>query len=221
MNTLNSIPANVQDKFEFYNYHHAMEIISNAFPNEWKDIMDTLSSFKITIDDLAAAGGSETNIPGKIDSVLYPRKWRNVQISGDLHIRLYERIIDQKQYDKHPSKESMIPNYVTGQQIDFLKGRVAFYLEWNKKDLAFDRVINDIRTLFDCNLISAAVILTRGESLNEAFKEIQDSDGKPIMRKYGASSTWVGRLLPKLDARQAGGCPVFVIGIKKTCIEGY
>lgn len=215
------IPDHLQDKYEFHNYHHAAEVISCAFPEEWKDIVDVLSTFSIQTTDLSAAGGAETNIPRKVDSILYPRKWRNVQITGELNVKFYERIIDRKQYSEFPIKDSVIPGFLNGQQIDFLKGRVAFYLEWNKKDLAFDRVLSDIRSLYEANIISAAVILTRSEDLNDAFREIVDDDGKPVFRKYGSSTTWLGRLLPRLESRQAGGCPVLAIGIKKTCIEGY
>lgn len=215
-----SIPSVIQNKFDFCNYNNALEILAYAFPNEWKDIIDTLDRFKIYQTDLSAAGGSETNIPGKIDSVLYARKWKNVLVNASLEIKFYERIVDMKQYEKYPAHESMIPEFMSG-HVDYLKGRVAVFLEWNKKDLAFDKTLTDIRQLYECGIISAAVVITRGEDLNDAFKEITDSDGKPISRKYGASSTWMGRLLPRLNSRAAGGCPVLAVGIKKTCIEGY
>jgi hypothetical protein len=57
-------------------------------------------------------------------------------------------------------------------------------------------VLSDFRPLYDCNLISAAVTITRGEDLMKYLKKL-------IARKYGASSTWAGRLLlvlfPHLD----------------------
>lgn len=34
----NYIPSAILGKFEFHNYGHAIEIISQAFPVEWKDI---------------------------------------------------------------------------------------------------------------------------------------------------------------------------------------
>ena len=213
------IPDRLQDKFVFYNYNHAIEIISTAFPEEWKDIIDTLDEFKLYKADLAEAGGAETKIPGKIDAVLQPRKWKNIMVMGELSVRYYERVIDRKQYEDFPVKEHIVPDYLHGQQVDYLKGRVALYLEWNKKDLAFSKVLIDVRRLFECKMISAAVIITRDQSLNDAFKEIPDEAGKPIFRKYGSSSTWMGKLLPKLDSGEAGGCPVLAIGIKKSCIE--
>ena len=39
----------LQEKYEFYNYNHAVEIITQAFPGEWKDICDTLSAFSLDI----------------------------------------------------------------------------------------------------------------------------------------------------------------------------
>lgn len=218
MNSL--IPESIQSKFDLYNYNSALEILASAYPKEWKDILDALNRFIIFTEDLSTAGGSETNIPGKIDEVLYARKWKNVLINASLDVKFYARVVDMKQYEKYPSQESTIPDFMTG-HVDYLNGRVAVYLEWNKKDLAFDKTLNDIRQLYDCGLIGVAVVITRGEDLNEAFKEINDSDGKPISRKYGASSTWIGRLLPRLNSRAAGGCPVLAVGIKKTCIEGY
>lgn len=33
----------------------------------------------------------------------------------------------------------MIKGYIDGHNIDFVKGKVAFDLEWNSKDQTFDR----------------------------------------------------------------------------------
>lgn len=214
------IADRVQNKFDFFSFGNAQEILSYASPDEWRDILETLDRFKIYRDDLSASGGSETNIPGKIDEVLFPRKWKDVLINADLEVKFYDRIVDMKQYEKYPSRESMIPDFMSG-HVDYLKGRVAVYLEWNKKDLAFDKTLADIRQLYECGIISVAVVITRGEDLNEAFKAITDKDGKPVARKYGSSSTWMGRLIPRLNSRRAGGCPVLAVGIKKACIEGF
>lgn len=214
------IPDRIYNKFDFKSYNNALEILAYAYPDEWADISDALSQFEIYIDDLTESGGSETNIPGKIDRVLYARKWKNMLISASLDVKMYERIVDMKQYAKYPSLESMIPEFMSG-HVDYLKGRVAVYLEWNKKDLAFDKTLADIRQLYECGIISTAVVITRGEDLIDAFKEITDKDGRAVSRKYGASTTWMGRLIPRLNSREAGGCPVLAVGIKKACIEGY
>ena len=51
--------------------------------------------------------------------------------------------------------------------------------------------------------------------------DILDNDGKPIIRKYGASTTWMGKLLYRLNSRRNGGCPILAIGIKKKCVSDW
>ena len=70
-----------------------------------------------------------------------------------------------------------------------------------------------MRTYFDCGLIDVGIIVTRSEELNEIFRELG------ILQKYGASTTWMGKLITRLDSRRNGGCPILAIGIKKECIE--
>ena len=87
-----------------------------------------------------------------------------------------------------------------------------------------------MRTYYDCDLVRAGISLTRSAELNDIFKTIYDYDGKtrqwkPILRKYGASTTWMGKLTYRLDSRRNGGCPILAVGIRKPCItdweEGY
>ena len=82
------IRSELLNRFEFQNYGHALEILSEAFPEEWADIQDCLASLKISVSDLTEAGGNETAIPKKFDDVLYPRGWREIRISGDLLVKL-------------------------------------------------------------------------------------------------------------------------------------
>ena len=231
MNIEEYIEVDLLEKFEFYSYNHAIEIITQAFPDEWYEIVDCLRKLNISTNDLKESGGNETNIPKKFDDVLYPYGWREIKISGDLHIKFYPRQTEQRgRFFDTPYEEKIIEGYIDGHNIDFLKGRIAFDLEWNSKDQTFDRDLLAMRTYYDCDLISAGIIITRSKELNEVFKTVFDFDKrtdiwKPIMRKYGASTTWMGKLLPRLDSRRNGGCPVLAIGIKNKCIsdweEGY
>ena len=197
------IDADLLDRFEFYNYNHAIEIITQAFPKEWSDVVECLRKLDITTDDLREAGGNETKIPKKFDDVLYPCGWREIRISGDLHIKFYPRQADQR------GRFSSVP----------FEERVTF-----------DRDLLAMRTYYDCDIVSAGIIVTRSQELNDVFKTVYDFDKnshswKPIMRKYGASTTWMGKLLYRLESRRNGGCPVLAIGIKKNCVsdweEGY
>ena len=225
------IGPDLLEKFEFCSYNHALEIITQAFPEEWNEIVDCLRRLRITMDDLRESGGNETKIPKKFDDVLYPRGWREIRISGDLHIKFYPRQAEQRgRFSQEPFEEKIIPGYIDGHNIDFLKNRIAFDLEWNSKDQTFDRDLLAMRTYYDCDLVSAGIIITRSAELNDIFKTIYDYDGKtrqwkPILRKYGASTTWMGKLTYRLDSRRNGGCPILAVGIRKPCItdweEGY
>lgn len=216
------IPSNVLEKFEFYNYNHALEILTQAFPNEWNEVMDCLAQLDISVDDLIAAGGNETNIPKKFDDVLYPYGWREIKITGDLIIKKYPRQANQRgRFASEPYEEKTIMGYIDGHNIDFVKNRVAFDLEWNSKDQTFDRDLLAMRTYYDCDIISAGIIVTRSEELNEIFRSTIGNDGKALIKKYGASTTWMGKLLPRLDSRRNGGCPILAVGIKKQCVSDW
>lgn len=211
------IPADLTDRFEFLNYGHALEILSDAFPKEWVEIQDSLRSLVISVDELMQAGGNETAVPKKFDDVLYPLGWREIKITGDLIVKLYPRKVAQRRgrFADEPFEEKRIKGYIDGHNIDFLKNKVAFDLEWNSKDQTFDRDLLAMRTYFDCGLIDVGVIVTRSENLNEIFKKLN------ILSKYGASTTWMGKLKYRLDSRRNGGCPILAVGITKACIEGY
>lgn len=205
----------LQNKFEFYNYGHALEILSEAFPEEWDDIQDCLNQLSISTTDLIAAGGNETAIPKKFDDVLYPRGWREIRITGDLLVKMFPRGKSRGTFSKEPFAEEIVNGYIDGHNIDFIKGKVAFDLEWNSKDQTFDRDLLAMRTYFDCGLIEVGIIITRAEELNDIFSELG------IRSKYGASTTWIGKLNYRLKSRRNGGCPILAVGIKKACVEGY
>ena len=225
------IDSDLLVKFEFHSYNHALEIITQAFPVEWSELTECLRSIEITTADLREAGGNETNIPPKFDHVLSPLGWREIRISGDLSVNFFQKRGGRGSgFSSTPFDEVTLEGYIDGHNIDFIKNRVAFDLEWNSKDQTFDRDLLAMRTYYDCDIISVGIIITRSEELNDVFRTVHDFDSrdskwKPILRKYGASTTWMGKLLTRLDSRRNGGCPVLAIGMKKKCItdwyEGY
>lgn len=210
------------EKFEFQSYGHALEILNGAFQTEWDEIQDSLERLMITTDELREAGGNETSIPKKFDDVLYPLGWREIRITGDLLVKMYPRRSEQRgRFSNVPFDEKTIEGYIDGHNIDFIKDKVAFDLEWNSKDQTFDRDLLAMRTYFDCGLIDVGIIVTRSQELNDIFREIKDSNGKTLISKYGASTTWMGKLEYRLKSRRNGGCPILAVGIKKACVEGY
>lgn len=211
------VAQDIQKKYEMFNYGHALEILYNSFPGEWAELQECLRRFRLTKEDILASGGNESPIPKRFDDVLYPYGWREIRISGDLTVKKYPRQTVQRRgrFADEPFETEIIEGYIDGHNIDFLKNKVAFDLEWNSKDQTFDRDLLAMRTYFDCGLIDVGVIVTRSQELNDIFRELN------ILTKYGASTTWIGKLKYRLDSRRNGGCPILAIGITKECVTEY
>ena len=116
-----------------------------------------------------------------------------------------------------PVSEFVLKEFISGHKIDYVKGNVAVDLEWNSKDQTFDRDLYAFRTFYECGVITCGVIITRSEQLNHVFAALGDD----VKKKYGASTTWMGKLLPRIHARRHGGCPLLVIGITPETIADW
>jgi hypothetical protein len=124
--------------------------------------------------------------------------------------------------------------YLDGHKIDYVKGKVAFDLEWNSKDQTFDRDLYAMNAFFQSGAIDVGVLVTRSASLDEVFRSVGPALTKtgeiektragverPTMSKYGASTTWMGKLIFRLNAGRNGGCPVLAIGIKPAAVTDW
>jgi len=227
------ISAEVRELYDVYSYRHAAAILANSFPDELAEIEAALLAFRITTRDIGTPGGNESVMPKKFSRTLRPAGWVESRIQGDLLVRMQE--YDEtflpdgkvKKVKRSESTTRMIENFIDGHKIDYVKGRVAFDLEWNSKDQTFDRDLYALRTFHECGLISAGVMVTRSEKLNPVFDVVPqlnkagEAIGKTVRAKYGASTTWMGKLLYRLNAGRHGGCPVLVFGITPKLIEDW
>jgi len=188
------VPADLRQLYEVYEYRHAAALLFSEFPDLYKEICDGLRIFRFTKSQVVESGGNESEIPRTFSSILRPRGWIEGRLSAAL-------VVDNQtvQQDTH--------------KIDYIKGRVAFDLEWNSKDQTFDRDLFAFRTFFDYDKISVGIIVTRSEDLNVLFRELG------ITHKYGASTTHMGKLLPRLKAGRGGGCPLLIFGITRKLLK--
>lgn len=219
MRVVTGISDALLEKYEFFDYGHAMEILSGSYPQEWRELTDCLERFEISLADIAKEGGNKSNIPKTFDDLLFPKGWKEVKITADLLIKKGERSSRSGSHGFKPERveELTVEGYIDGHNIDFVKSKVAFDLEWNSKDQTFDRDLLAMRNYFDARIIEVGVIVTRSEEMNTVF----DSLGGEIKKKYGASTTWMGKLEPRLQARRNGGCPILAIGIRPKCVADY
>lgn len=200
------IPEEIQRLYEIHEYKHAAAILAHEFGEEFGDICGALAEFRFETEDITKPGGSESQIPKRFSEMLRPRGWVERQLNAKL-------MVDNNMvsHDTH--------------RVDYIKGRVAFDLEWNSKDQTFDRDLYAFRTFFDYDRISLAVLVTRSNDLDPWFASLgsyKDKNGevRRYKNKYGASTTHMSKLVPRLEAGRSGGCPVLVFGITTRLLAG-
>lgn len=216
------IPADVLARYEVYSYRNAALILSEAHPNEFADLMEALRAFSITNALIEKPGGNESDIPKLISRSLRPRGWHETTIQADLLVRLLWKQPGLNKRGKAANvamtREVAKAKYLDGHKVDYVKNQVAFDLEWNSKDQTFDRDLYAFSAFSQCGVVDVGVLLTRGFSLEPV---VRNYPIKKVAKKYGASSTWMGKLLYRLNAGRNGGCPVLAFGIRPECISDW
>jgi CRISPR-associated protein Csd2 len=219
------------DRYEVHSYRNAARILASARSEEFAELVETLEDFQIKTADIAAPGGNKSPIVKEMEQILYSKGWYETRIRGDLHIGMEKKIPNagdrngtQRRTTLTDVHHYVIKNFVDGHKIDFIKNRLAFDMEWNSKDQTFDRDLYAARTFYECGIIDACILVTRSRHLAPIFVEIGsrlDVGRNKFKQKYGASTTWMGKLLYRLDAGRNGGCPVLAIGITPKVIADF
>jgi len=184
------IPKAIRDKWEIHEWRHASAILENDFPTEWAELLQVLGKFQLLRSAVQKPGGRKSPISEQLDSSLYALHW------------------EEKAFDTRflvDGTELLSPTH----GVDCFKNRVAIEVEWNNKDPFYSRDLNNFRLLFELRVISVGVVITRCDELQDIF----DALGKGS--SYGASTTHMSKLLPKIQGGGAGGCPILVFGISK------
>jgi hypothetical protein len=184
------LPQYIRDNYEVHEWKHACAILKQDFPNEWNDVIEVLKNFHFRRSWLTVGGGRKSKISEAIDSELYSRGWVEKQFDTEI-------VIDKNRIES--------PTH----QVDCFKNRVALEIEWNNKDPFFDRDLNNFRLLFELRAVSVGIIITRCDNLQDIFNDLGRGSS------FGASTTHMSKLLPRIEGGSGGGCPVLVIGITK------
>ena len=189
--TVDLLPAFIQTHYEIFEWKHACAILHQDFRKEWDDIVEVLTAFRLKKSDVSAAGGNRSPISRLADEQFCKQRgWCEKGFDTSV-------LVDDVKISNPTHK------------IDCYKNRVALEMEWNNKDPFYDRDLNNFRILFDLRSISVGVIITRSDELQEVFNGIGKGSS------YGASTTHMGKLLPRIQGGGAGGCPVLALGITK------
>jgi len=184
------LPKDLHEKYEIHEWKHACAILQVDFENEWNDIIDLLRDFKLCKSWLTEGGGRKSKVSEHMDSFLYNRGWVEKEFSTSVKV-------DETQFESPTHK------------IDCYKNRIGLEIEWNNKDPFFDRDLNNFRLLHELRAISVGVIITRCDELQEIFYSLNRG------ASFGASTTHMSKLLPRIQGGGGAGCPILVFGIKK------
>lgn len=194
--TTDLVPAPIRDLYDVREWKHAAAILRYDFPTEWQDIMDVLSAFRLRRIDILTPGGRKSPVADAIDGAFYQRGWIEKAFATKI-------VVD--------TTELISPTH----KVDCFKNGVGLEVEWNNKDPFFDRDLNNFRLLYDLRAISVGVIITRSDELQQIFDVLGRGSS------YGASTTHMSKLLPRIEGGGSGGCPLLVFGItRKLYIEG-
>lgn len=185
------LPKIIRENYETHEWKHACAILKEDFPNEWDDIISVLTNFRLNKSWIVKPGGRKSKVSGYIDGFLYKRGWLEKEFTTQV-------VVDDHTMDTPTHK------------IDCFKNRVALEIEWNNKDPFYDRDLNNFRLLFDLRAISVGIIITRCDELQDIFNDIGRG------QSYGASTTHMSKLLPRIEGGSGAGCPIIVFGISKS-----
>ena len=184
------LPEFIREYYEIHEWKHACAILRSDFPDEWDDIVSVLQKFRLRKSWITKPGGRKSRISAFIDEHLYARNWVEKEFATKV-------VVDGDPTDTPTHK------------VDCFRNRVALEIEWNNKDPFYDRDLNNFRLLFDLRAISVGVIVTRCDELQDIFNDLQRGSS------YGASTTHMSKLLPRIEGGGGAGCPILVFGISK------
>jgi hypothetical protein len=189
-------PEFIRRNYEIHEWKHACAILKNDFTSEWKDLVAVLANFRLKRSWITVGGGGKSKVSQAFDAALFERGWKEKGFATKI-------VVDANEMESPTHK------------VDCFKNRVALETEWNNKDPFFDRDLNNFRLLFDLRAVSVGIIVTRCDSLQEIF----DALGRGA--SYGASTTHLSKLIPRIEGGGGGGCPILVFGIKNSLyVEG-
>jgi hypothetical protein len=188
LTTAHLVPAEIAARYEVHEWRNAVGVLTTACPEEWSEVLVALQSFKLLRSEVLAAGGNRSSIVERLERPLKDLDWVEKHFATAI-------VVD--------GVETASPTH----SVDCFKGRVALEVEWNNKDPFYDRDLNNFRLLFDLQVIDVGIIITRCSELQSIFNALGKGSS------YGASTTHMNKLLPRLKGGSGGGCPIVVFGI--------
>lgn len=187
---IEDLPKFVRTKYEVHEWKHATAILNRDFNDEWNDVVKVLTKFRLKKSAILTPGKGKSPIASALDNAFYDKDWEHKSFDTAIEVDA-----DKIETPTH--------------KVDCFKNSVGLEVEWNNKDPFYDRDLNNFRLLFDLRAMHVGIIVTRSDELQELFDELGKGSS------YGASTTHMSKLLPKVEGGGAGGCPLLIFGITR------
>jgi hypothetical protein len=217
------LPAAAREHWEFMETNSAAAVMQAVCPDEWKDIVDVLSTYRLVPEFWLKAGGNRGDIAEQIDGLFSARGWQEARLDLETTGILLDknsRVIG-----------TLPPVRQEGYLVDNFKGRVVLDVEWNAKDGNLDRDLASYRSWYEAGVISAAVIITKdrlrllalarriwGEY--EATLPEEERTGKLPIDLSTSTVTAFDKAQMRVRRGVMGTCPVLIVAATENTWDG-
>ena len=145
----------INQGFDLHFTYHADAILGVHFPDAIKELEDIFLAVTAPMSEIMGSGGGEAPVTQRLRRRLAQHGWEKTNFD------VRKSINDQM-------------TFATSHEVDHVKrfpaGTLAMEIEWNNKDPFFDRDLENFQRLHADGAISAGLIITRGQSMQEGIQ---------------------------------------------------
>lgn len=217
------LPGAARQHWSFVESNSAAAIMKAVCPNEWADIVEVLSTYRLDPNSWLKAGGNRGDIPEQIDSEFAKKGWCETRLDLETKGILYSK--------DHQKLGELDPVYQEGYLVDNFKNRVVIDVEWNAKDGNLDRDLAAYRSWYEAGVISAGVIITKDRlSLLGLARRIWGEylltlpeDERPARMPIDlttSTTTTFDKAQLRMNRGVMGTCPVLIVAANEATWNG-
>ncbi|HEX9044599.1 MAG TPA: BglII/BstYI family type II restriction endonuclease [Candidatus Limnocylindrales bacterium] len=201
------VPIDVLERYDFRETRNAAAVLAASNPGAFGEILDVLREFRLIATDITDPGGSESQVPIRLNRAFRDRGWREARY--DTHVRSVIRVRPYVAGEVATEQETQ--SVSLGYLVDNVKDRVALDVEWHAKDGNLDRDVGAYRAFYDGAIIDGGVIVTRSfASIRALSIELGREKGFAT-----TTTTTIEKLTDRLSRGDGGGCPILGVAITR------
>jgi hypothetical protein len=217
------LPQNPRNYWEFMETNSAAAVLHAVCPEEWRDIVHVLATYRLNSGAWLKAGGNRGDIASQIDAEFGKLGWCEARLDLETRGFLYSK--------EHKEIGVLPPVRQEGYLVDNFKGRVVLDVEWNAKDGNLDRDLAAYRSWYEAGVISAGVIITkdRPSLLNlarriwneyQALLPVDERNRRLPIDLMTSTTTGFDKAQMRLRRGVMGTCPVLIIAASDKTWDG-